>query len=70
MSKSILFLAHVSESGNTLPKASYEVLGEALKLSQATWRALDHRFDRRECGRSGRNNCGVRSSADPCCRRA
>jgi len=34
MSKSILFLAHVSEAGNTLPKASYEVLGAALKLSK------------------------------------
>jgi electron transfer flavoprotein alpha subunit len=32
MSKSILFLAHVSDAGNTLPKASYEVLGAALKL--------------------------------------
>ena len=34
MSKSILFLAHVSEDGNTLPKASYEVLGAALKLTK------------------------------------
>jgi len=34
MSKSILFLAHVSEAGNTLPKASYEVLGAALELTQ------------------------------------
>jgi electron transfer flavoprotein alpha subunit len=33
MSQSILFLAHVSEAGNTLPKASYEVLGAALKLT-------------------------------------
>ncbi len=32
MSKNILFLAHVSEAGNTLPKASYEVLGAALEL--------------------------------------
>ena len=36
MSKSILFLAHVSEAGSTLPKAAYEVLGAALKLSQQT----------------------------------
>jgi len=34
MSHSILFLAHVSESGSTLPKAAYEVLGAAVKLSQ------------------------------------
>jgi electron transfer flavoprotein alpha subunit len=34
MSQSILFLAHVSESGNTLPKTSYEVLGAALELSK------------------------------------
>jgi electron transfer flavoprotein alpha subunit len=34
MSKSILFLAHVSEDGNTLPKASYEVLGTALELTK------------------------------------
>jgi len=34
MSKSILFLAHVSEAGNTLPKISYEVLGAALKLAK------------------------------------
>jgi electron transfer flavoprotein alpha subunit len=40
MSKSILFLAHVSEAGSTLAKAAYEVLGEALKLSQATDAAL------------------------------
>ena len=32
MSQSILFLAHVAESGNTLPKTSYEVLGAALRL--------------------------------------
>jgi len=36
MSQRILFLAHVSESGNTLPRVSYEVLGAALKLSQQT----------------------------------
>src|SRR5208282_280019 len=34
MSQSILFLAHVSEAGNTLPKTSYEVLGAALKLTK------------------------------------
>jgi electron transfer flavoprotein alpha subunit len=34
MSKSILFLAHVAEAGNTLPKASYEVLGAALELTK------------------------------------
>ena len=34
MSQSILFLAHVSEAGNTLPKASYEVLGAALELTR------------------------------------
>ena len=34
MSQSILFLAHVSEAGNTLPKASHEVLGAALKLTK------------------------------------
>ncbi len=33
MSQNILFLAHVSEAGNTLPKASFEVLGAALKLA-------------------------------------
>ena len=33
MSQKILFLAHVSEAGSTLPKAAYEVLGAALKLS-------------------------------------
>jgi electron transfer flavoprotein alpha subunit len=34
MSQSILFLAHVSEAGNTLPKASYEVLGAAQELTK------------------------------------
>jgi len=34
MPQSILFLAHVSEDGNTLPKVSYEVLGAALKLTR------------------------------------
>jgi electron transfer flavoprotein alpha subunit len=34
MPRSILFLAHVAEDGNTLPKVSYEVLGAALKLTK------------------------------------
>jgi electron transfer flavoprotein alpha subunit len=34
MSQGILFLAHVSEAGNTLPKASYEVLGAAQELTK------------------------------------
>jgi electron transfer flavoprotein alpha subunit len=34
MSQSILFLAHVSEAGNALPKVSYEVLGAAVKLTK------------------------------------
>ena len=34
MSKNILFLAHVAEAGETLPKSSYEVLGAALKLTK------------------------------------
>ncbi len=33
MSQNILFLAHVSEAGNTLPNASYEVLGAAVNLA-------------------------------------
>ena len=36
MAQSILFLAHESEAGSTLPKASYEVLGAALKLKEQT----------------------------------
>ena len=36
MAQSILFLAHVSEAGGTLPKAAYEVLGAALKLKEQT----------------------------------
>ena len=51
MSQSILFLAHVSEAGNTLPKVSYEVLGAALKLTKQLGGRLDHRLDRR--GRGG-----------------
>lgn len=34
MSKNILFLAHVTESGDQLSKASYEVLGTALELTK------------------------------------
>jgi electron transfer flavoprotein alpha subunit len=34
MSQSILFLAHVSEAGHTLPKSSYEILGAALELTK------------------------------------
>jgi len=34
MSQSILFLAHVSEAANTLPKTSYEVLGAVLELGK------------------------------------
>ena len=34
MPQSVLFLVHVSEAGDTLPKASFEVLGAALQLSQ------------------------------------
>ncbi|MGB9073143.1 MAG: hypothetical protein WCC22_10795 [Terriglobales bacterium] len=34
MPQSVLFLAHVSESGSTLPKAAYEVLGAALDLAK------------------------------------
>ena len=34
MSQSILFLAHISEAGNTLPKSAYEVLGVAVKLTK------------------------------------
>jgi len=34
MSQNYLFLAHVDESGKSLPKVAYEVLGAALALSQ------------------------------------
>ncbi len=34
MSQKILFLAHVDESGTSLPKAAYEVLGTALEVAQ------------------------------------
>jgi electron transfer flavoprotein alpha subunit len=34
MSTNILFLAHVAEAGDALPKSSYEVLGAALKLTK------------------------------------
>jgi electron transfer flavoprotein alpha subunit len=40
MSQNILFLTHVSESGDTLPKLSYEVLGAALKLRQQSGASL------------------------------
>jgi len=36
MTKSILFLAHVDESGDALPKSAYEVLGAAVELAQQT----------------------------------
>ena len=34
MTKSILFLAHVDESGSALPKSAYETLGAAVDLAQ------------------------------------
>ncbi len=34
MAPKILFLAHVDESGNTLPKAAYECLGATLELAE------------------------------------
>ncbi len=34
MTQKILFLAHVDESGKTLPKAAYEALGAALDITQ------------------------------------
>ncbi len=40
MAPKILFLAHVSEDGNTLPKAAYEVLGTALDLTNQLGAAL------------------------------
>jgi electron transfer flavoprotein alpha subunit len=33
MSQNVLFLAHVDESGTTLPKAAYEALGAAIELT-------------------------------------
>ncbi len=36
MAQNILFLAHESEAGSTLPKAAYEVLGAALKVKEQT----------------------------------
>lgn len=36
MTKSILLLAHVDESGNGLPKSAYEALGTAIELVQQT----------------------------------
>ena len=32
MGQNILFLAHVDESGTTLPKVAYEALGAAVEL--------------------------------------
>jgi electron transfer flavoprotein alpha subunit len=40
MTKSILFLAHVDEPGNGLPKSAYEVLGEAIDLAGQTGAVL------------------------------
>ena len=40
MSQNILFLAHVDESGNTLPKAAYEALGAAVDLARQLGGAL------------------------------
>jgi electron transfer flavoprotein alpha subunit len=40
MSQNILFLTHVSESDDTLPKLSHEVLGAALQLRQQTIASL------------------------------
>ena len=34
MARNILLLAHVDESGNTLPKAAYECLGATLELAE------------------------------------
>ena len=40
MPQTILFLAHVSEAGSTLPKVAYEVLGAAVELSRQTGASL------------------------------
>lgn len=40
MSKNILFLAHVDESGVSLPKVAYEVLGGAVEVAQAAGATL------------------------------
>jgi electron transfer flavoprotein alpha subunit len=40
MMKSILFLAHVDESGNALPKLAHEALGTALDLAQQSGATL------------------------------
>lgn len=40
MSQKILFLAHVDETGKSLPKAAFEVLGAALDLAAQTGGAL------------------------------
>src|SRR6266508_574360 len=54
MSQNILFLAHVDESGATLPKAAYEALGAALDLST-------HLADRLTIGLIGEN---IQTAAD------
>ena len=54
MNEKILFLAHVDESGNALPKIAFEALGAALALSQQMNSPL-------EIGLIGEN---VQSSAD------
>jgi electron transfer flavoprotein alpha subunit len=40
MTKNILFLAHVDESGNILPKPAYEVLGAAVDLARQSGATL------------------------------
>jgi electron transfer flavoprotein alpha subunit len=40
MTKEILFLAHVDETGNALPKVAYEVLGAAIDLAKQTTASL------------------------------
>jgi electron transfer flavoprotein alpha subunit len=41
MTESILFLAHVDESGTVLPKVAFEVLGAALKLAKQLGASLE-----------------------------
>jgi electron transfer flavoprotein alpha subunit len=40
MSQNILFLAHVDETGKTLPKVAFQVLGKAVDLAANTGGAL------------------------------
>ncbi len=40
MTKNILFLVHVDETGNALPKVAYEVLGAAIDLAEHTGASL------------------------------